>query len=142
MVDEFGKGDCGENKARRASALTKEPIGADHSSANYISYTVNNSAKNISNYLTLDAKKAFDQLCQAFTEAPILQHFDSKQYIRIKTDAFGHAIDEVLNQLTNNLSQWYPIAYFSHKMIFAKIRYKTYDGELLVIVEAFKTWRH
>ena len=27
-------------------------------------------------------------------------------------------------------------------MILAKTRYKTYDAELLAIVEAFKNWRH
>ena len=27
-------------------------------------------------------------------------------------------------------------------MIPAETQYKTYDGELLAIVEAFKTWRH
>ena len=27
-------------------------------------------------------------------------------------------------------------------MILAQTRYKTYNGELLVIIEAFKTWKH
>ena len=27
-------------------------------------------------------------------------------------------------------------------MILAETRYETYDGELLAIVETFKTWRH
>ena len=60
LVDEFVRGNRGENEARKASALTKEPIGADHPSANHVSHNVNNSVKNISNYLTLDAKRAFD----------------------------------------------------------------------------------
>ena len=34
------------------------------------------------------------------------------------------------------------MAYYSRKMILAKTWYKTYNGELLIIVEAFKTWRH
>ena len=34
------------------------------------------------------------------------------------------------------------MAYFAHKIITAKTQYKTYDGEFLAIVEAFKTWRH
>ena len=34
------------------------------------------------------------------------------------------------------------MAFFSYKMIPAETRYKTYDGELLAIIEAFKTWRH
>ena len=82
FVDEFGGVDYGENEAKRASASTKGPIGADYPSSDYVSHIVSNivkkSAKNVSNYLTPDAKIAFDQLRQAFTEAPILQHFDLK----------------------------------------------------------------
>ncbi len=34
------------------------------------------------------------------------------------------------------------MAFFSRKMIPAETWYETHDGELLAIVEAFKTWRH
>ena len=55
----------------------------------------------------------------------------------------GYAIGRVLSQLIlNNLGQWHPVAFYSWKMISAKTWYKTYNGELLAIVEAFKTWRH
>ena len=122
------------------------PIGADYLSSDHVSHTVSNivsnSTKNVSNYLTPDAKKAFDQLRQAFTKAPILQYFDPEQYIRVKTDVLGHAIDGVLSQLTNDLSRWHPVAYFLRKMIPAKTWYKTYNNKLLAIVEAFKIWRH
>ena len=134
LVDEFGRGDRGENEAR-TPASTKEPTGADYPSSDHVSHAV-------SNYLTPAAKKAFDQLRQAFTEAPIFQHFDPEQYIRIETDALGHAIGGVLSQLTNDLGWWHPVAYFSRKIIPAKTRYKTHNGELLAIVKAFKTWRH
>ena len=94
---------------------------------------------------------------QAFTEAPILRHFDPECHIRIETDASGYAIGGVLSQLTSDqvtldsesnptkksdFGQWHPIVYFSRKMIPAEMRYETHDGELLAIVEAFKTWRH
>ena len=61
LFDEFGGDDCDENKAR-ISALIKRPTGADYPSSDYISHFVNNSAKNVSNYLISDAKRAFDQL--------------------------------------------------------------------------------
>ena len=82
-----------------------------------------------------------------FTEAPILQYFDPECHIRIETDALGYAIGGVLSQLTSDYltsdqGQWYPVAYFLRKMIPAETQYKTHDGELLAIVEAFKTWRH
>ena len=53
--------------------------------------------KNVSNYLIPDIKKAFDQLSQAFTKAPILQHFDPERYIQVEIDASRHAIGGVLS---------------------------------------------
>ena len=73
----------------------------------------------------------------------ILHHFDPEHHIRVETDASGYAIGEVLSQLTSDdLGQWHLVAFFSRKMILAETRYETHDGELLAIVEAFKTWRH
>ena len=93
-------------------------------------------------FLTADARQAFIQLRQAFTEALILSHFDPERHIRIETNASDYAIGGVLSQLTSDFGQWNPVAYFSWKMIPAETCYKTYDGELLAIVKAFKTWRH
>ena len=143
VIDEFGEDNCRENEVKRASSSTRESIGADYPSVNHVSHIVSNLVgKNVSKYLTPDAKKVFNQLRQAFTKAPILQHFNPDWYIWVETDASGHAIGGVLSQLTNDLGQWRPVAYFLYKMISAKIKYKTHNGELLAIVEAFKTWRH
>ena len=38
-------------------------------------------------FLTPNARRVFIQLRQAFTEALILQHFDTEHYIQIETDA-------------------------------------------------------
>ena len=96
-----------------------------------------------SDFLTPRAKLAFAELRQAFIKAPILYHFDPERHIRIETDASGYAIGGVLSQLTSDDSgRWHPVAFFSRKMIPAETRYETHDGELLAIVEAFKTWRH
>ena len=108
------------------------------------------------NFLTPNAKEAFNHLRLAFIKAPILRHFDSESHIRIETDASGYAIGGVLSQLNldsdappndsnsnkSDFGQWHPVAYFSRKMIPAETRYETHDAELLAIVEAFKTWRH
>ena len=106
-------------------------------------------------FLTLGAKEAFNRLRQAFTKALILQHFDPECHIWIETDASSYGIDGVLRQLSSNwidpngsilskfdFSQQHLIAYFFRKMIPAETQYKTYNAELLAIVEAFKTWRH
>ena len=70
-------------------------------------------------FLTLDARRAFTQLRQAFTEAPILRHFDPEHHIRIETDAsgyaIGYAIGGVLSQMTFRNG---PMA--SSRLLFAK----------------------
>ena len=58
-----------------------------------------------SSFLTSEAKLAFLRLRQAFTEAPILYHFDLKRYIRIETDASDYAIAGILSQLTSETGQ-------------------------------------
>ena len=107
-------------------------------------------------FLTFGTREAFNQLRQVFTKAPILWHFDSECHIWIETDASCYAIGRVLSQLTSDhltsdsdlistksdFGQWYPVVYFFRKIIPAEIWYKTHDGKLQAIVEAFKTWRH
>ena len=119
-----GASDCEDEMVKRSLLTSKNSNGA-------------------TGYLTPSAKRAFTQLRQAFIKTPILQHFDPECHIRIETDASGYTIGRVLSQLTlDNLGQWHPVAYYSRKMIPAETRYETHDGELLAIVEAFKTWRH
>ena len=48
--------------------------------------------------------------------------------------------DKVDNK--TDLGQWYPVAFFSRKMILVEIWYKTYDNKLLAIVKIFKIWQH
>ena len=89
-------------------------------------------------FFTPGAKLAFTKLKQAFFKAPILYHFNPECHIQIEKDASGYAIGRVLGQLTSE-GRWYPMVFFSRKMIPAETRYETHDGELLVIVKAFKT---
>ena len=64
LVDEFGGDDHGANKARKIFASIKGPTGADYLSSNHVSHAVSNIvsnfAKNVSNYLIPDTKRAFD----------------------------------------------------------------------------------
>ena len=93
-------------------------------------------------FLTPDARRAFTQLRQAFTEAPILRHFDPERHIRIETDVSSYTIGGIPSQMTSETGQWHPVAYYSQKMILAETRYETHDAKLLAIVEAFRNWRH
>ena len=49
------------------------------------------------NFLTPKAKSAFNRLQLAFTEAPILRHFDPECHIWIETNILGYAIGGVLS---------------------------------------------
>ena len=96
-----------------------------------LTYIINIKAMEKPNFLTLDAKKAFNHLRLAFIEALILQHFDLESHIQIKTNALGYAIGGVLSLLnldsnasSNNsnlnksdFGQWYLVVYFSRKNI-------------------------
>ena len=115
--------------------------------------TNSNTTEDGPKFLTSDARTAFNCLRLAFTEAPILWHFDPECHIRIETDASGYAIGGVLSQLTSgtnpdrvvtkaDLGQWHPVAFFLRKIIPAETQYETHNGKVLAIVEAFKTWRH
>lgn len=53
-------------------------------------------------FLTFKTKKAFNHLKQIFAQAPILQYFNLKRYIQIKTNISGYAIDNVLSQLSSD----------------------------------------
>ena len=104
------------------------------------------------NFLTLNAKKAFNYLWLAFIKAPILQHFNLKSHIQIQTNASSYIIGRVLSQLNLNsdvllnnsnksdFNQWHPVAYFSSKIISVETKYKTDNAELLAIVKVFKIW--
>ena len=118
--------------------LSKSKKSKNNKSGN-LTRVPNIEAKREPIFLTLDTRKTFNHLRQAFLEALILQHIDPECYIWIETDASGYAIGGVLSQLNfdwvppkeSNLAkfkiltkfdfgQWYPVAYFSRKMIPAK----------------------
>jgi hypothetical protein len=87
------------------------------------------------------AKQTFDLLKDVFQYAFILTHFDSKFFIKMKTNAFDYEIVDIISQLQFD-EQWRLVAFFSRKMIFAEMNYETHDQKLLIIVECFKHWRH
>ena len=113
---------------------------------------INIRATGKANFPTFDVRKGFNHLRLAFIKAPILQYFDLKSHIQIKTDASSYAIGGMLSQLNldsnappndfnlkSDFVQWHLVACFFRKMISTKTQYKTHDIELLGIVKAFKT---
>jgi hypothetical protein len=87
------------------------------------------------------ADTAFRQLRDAFTQAPVLAHFDPALKIRMETDASGVAIAAILSQPQTD-GKWHPIAFWSRRLKGPEESYKTYEQELLAIVAAFVHWRH
>lgn len=87
------------------------------------------------------AEQAFTTLRSAFTQAPLLQHYDPSLPIRVETDASGFALAAILSQ-QDSRGHWHPVAFWSRQMSDAETRYQTHDQELLAIVEALRHWRH
>ena len=90
---------------------------------------------------TRDADLAFPKLKRAFTNAPVLNHFDPAKPIILQTDASGFAIAGILNQYDGfgilRLVNFYP-----RKCTRAEQNYDRYDRQLLAIVQTKKQWRH
>ena len=62
-----------------------------------LTYVPNIKATGKPNFLTLDAKKAFNYLRLAFIKTPIFQYFNLENHIQIETDASSYAISRVLS---------------------------------------------
>ena len=87
-----------------------------------------------------EATKAFTELKEAFTSAPILRHFNSELEVIIETDASNFAIGCVLSQKWEK--RLHPVALHSSKMTPAEMNYDVHDEELLALVVAFQEWRN
>ena len=59
--------------------------------------------------------------------------------INSKTSELNLAKKLAKNLTKSDFGQWYPVTYFSRKMIPAETRNKTHNAELLAIVKALKT---
>src|SRR5258705_6110850 len=79
---------------------------------------------------TTQTESAFQALKQAFTTAPILQHFDPEKPIIVETDASDYVSAGILSQKDEE-GRLHPIAFFSKKHTPAECNYEIYDKELL-----------
>ena len=127
---------------KRAANLHKKETKRkrDHSQSRNKSRSRNNS-RSSNNFLIFETYKVFKRLRKVFQKASILQHFDSIKRIRVKIDVSNKTIDEIFCQ-SNDKSHWHSIIYFSRKMISTKCNYEIHDKKLLIIIFAFKQWRH
>ena len=61
--------------------------------------------------------------------------------VKLKTDASDYALGTQI-KYRNNKGKLYPIAFYSYKLLKAKLNYLIYDKKFLIIVNAFKKFRY
>lgn len=86
------------------------------------------------------ADAAFRSLREAFTSAPVIDHFDPSLPCILETEASDFVAAAVLSQ-KDNQAVLHPVAFCSYKITPAKCNYEIYDKELLAIVRSFEEWR-
>src|SRR5882724_9910445 len=89
-----------------------------------------------------DHTKAFKMLKPAFTQAPILVHFNPDNPIVVETDASYYAIAAIILQISPDDGDIHPITFYSCSMQPAELNYEIYNRELLAIFKAFRQWRN
>jgi len=83
---------------------------------------------------TAEANKAFQELKNLFTTAPILAHFNAQKLVIIETDASDFVIGAILSQQDED-GRLHPVAFHSRKFQSAEINYEIHDKELLAVVD-------
>ena len=89
-----------------------------------------------------EEQKAFDDLKQAFTSAPVLRIPDDVNPYRLLTDCSDFASGAVLYQFDPNDTDWHPVAFYSKSLNIHERNYDIHDKELLAIIRALEEWRH
>ena len=82
------------------------------------------------------ARKAFKELKEKLTNAPLLVLPNFDKIFEIECDASGLDIGDVLMQNKKSLM------YFSEKLSGASLNYPTYNKELFALVHALQVWKH
>ena len=86
-----------------------------------------------------DQQRAFEDLKNAITSAPVLRIYDPKLPITVTTDASKFALGGVLEQTDGKETK--PVCFHSRTLNEAEQRYAAHERELLAIVDTIRTWR-
>lgn len=96
--------------------------------------------RRLPNGLPPEALRSFVALKDAFTQAPILRHFDPYRPSTLVTDASDFAMAGIHLQ-PDDSGALHPVAFYSRKWAPAEINYDVHDKELLAIVKTFREMR-
>ncbi|RFN43552.1 pol polyprotein [Fusarium flagelliforme] len=87
------------------------------------------------------AQDAFDKLRNSILSEPVLIMFNPNEEIELETDSSDFALGGQIGQRDSE-GRLHPIAFYSHKLHGAELRYPIYNKEFLAIVNCFKEFRH
>lgn len=97
--------------------------------------------KGIAFEFDVGANAAFCDLKLAFTQAPVLVHYDPARETQLEVDASDGAISGILSQKHDD-GVFHPIAFMSRRLEPAELNYGIGEKELLAIVHSVRVWRH
>ena len=101
----------------------------------------NNTFKNNVIFLSKKINEIFEILKKVFMIVFVFRHFDSIKFSKVKIDVFDKVIEAIFSQQNEN-DHWYFVVYLFKKMISTKNNYEIHDKKFLIIIDAFKHWRH
>jgi len=104
--------------------------------------------------LSPEQTQAWQKICNALTQTPLLKPFDWTLPVVIETDSSNIAVGAALLQpylrqtidwkspQTNEKTVLHPVAYMSHKLTETQSRYSAQERELLAVVMALAQWKY
>lgn len=88
-----------------------------------------------------EADRAFQNLKERFSSAPILVLPDPSSVFVVEVDASSVGVGAILSQRSPD-GKLHPCAFFSHRLTPTEARYDVGDRELLAVKMALTEWRH
>jgi transposase InsO family protein len=84
-------------------------------------------------------QKAFEEIKERLSTAPVLHYYQPDLETRIETDASDQVVAGVMSQRKDD--KWHPVAYYSKSMSAPEQNYEIHDKEMLAIIRALEEWR-
>ncbi len=86
-------------------------------------------------------QESFENLKKYLSTASVLAFFHPKKPTQGTTDAFGHSVGAVLEQVSEKDGEYHPVMFRSRSMNPHEMNYHPREQEPLAIVDCLKAWR-